>query len=714
MGPSLFGKFRRSSNHNNSTTTSLLRHGTGKDGVEEEGNHNNNSSVLQPDFLEPSTIPSKATKSNHKNNPQHRLHGVAYQSMGDGGSSVASTTVGGGDGGRHSPETTESNTSAEDEYSESYEDHTDYILQFEPRQTAEAKNTTIKISTNDNPTEEAQQRQLQQKRLQAWVEYQKEKKAAAAETAAAATEQAKNSNQNNNQTTTHASSSSTDSSQTVQFNVRENPDLWSNYLPSVKEEGSFETEDGSTNSDTESNPKQSVLKSSTAAGTLPASSSSPKHNQMMLAMRGLVMKQQQALAEMSDENQMYRQELQECRKLLTLAKEAYTKQKKQLETLSLEKESCDAEVTWLREEVKTLRGEIHKYQNKTTWSSSKSAEEVEERLRRAQAQTPPRRRREQSEMKVVASPSRSRVAPQSPMSTSQTNKAQSVTKPMVSPRSSTTPKSEMSSPENKTHPLEKKVTSSVHSFAPSPKKNIQTTETFVTSPHSTAPKSPRATKPVDRAVSPVPVSSPMISPIQSPKRDWSLKSMLPSIDYLTDEEESDNDAVKDVQQFRASLTGAGVSVKELQERLEKSVSQGKGHVDQRDDASSSTRSPRMRLGNNKESPRYPDDEVRDEAQQARSAAAPPSSTFFQENNHLKSNLRSPRATSPQPMYLKPTHRIPSNTSFSETSSSSEISSQQRAEVTLFKNRLDAIQKKREQRRRIEATAGSRSSRVSFT
>lgn len=500
-------------------------------------------------------------------------------------------------GGRKSPESTESSTSGTSSHGDGEEednfatrDQAHYVLQFEPKLQESG-------STQENsPSDDTDRLQLRMERLQAWMEQQKRAGSSG-------------SLQLNN--------GSFDANVSQSIAIRNRAHMWSTNLPVVTEERSFEMEDSSSIASGTQSLKDEVETPKNNGRTF----SSPERNEMLLAMRQLVLKQQAALSEMAEENKHYRRDLQECRKLLQLAKEAYTKQQRQVDSFMVEKESTEAEVLWLREEVKTLRAEIYKHQEeeaKATWTSTKSSEEVEERLRKARAETPERRRKQE----------------------------------------------------------------------------------------------------INPAPSPIP--SPIQSPVASPPRDWKLKSMLPEMNYLSDEAESDDELMKEFQDIRATLTSTGISANTIGDKLrEHQIAD-----ESRDDGKLS---PSMWQDENSN---CPDDESREVAR----SRSPPVQARKSQQESIESDQwarsRSPVQTrNPQDMRRSrqlqrssnsPAPREPSRTpsevsvSSSNVSSSSALSQRSREEVALFKSRLGAIQKKREQRKQIEENVGSRSGRVRFT
>ena len=500
--------------------------------------------------------------------------GTSYEPIGNSSHSTYSS-------GRKSPESTESSTSGSSSHDdEEYEDKlsenrpSPYILQFEPQLEEVSK------EDNNEALEEGNRQQLRMDRLQAWMDQQQK-------------------GGSNCQSPQGSSNGSQQPSPA--FSIRNRAYLWSTNLPVVTEERSFEVEDSSI----ASGPS---LKEEGGEQTRNVRSySSPERNEMLLAMRQLVLKQQAALSEMAEENRHYRLELHECRQLLQLAKEAYTKKHRQMENFMVEKESADAEVLWLREEVKTLRDEIGKHQEaRKTWASSKSSEEVEERLRKARAETPERRK--SSQMNNLATP------------------------------------------------------------APSP------------------------------------IKSPVQSPIVSPARGkWKLKSILPEMNYLSDEADSDEDELmKEFRDLQTTLEGAGISSRDVEQRL-LMQRMATATAESRDDGNLSPQ-----MWQQDEDVKAPDDEMREWA----GSRSPPISSKRSEETGDKSKQQPPNQSTQRDRSRTPSEISAASSSVSATSS--VASQRSREEVALFKTRLDAIQKKREQRKHIEENVGSRSGRVRFT
>ena len=129
-------------------------------------------------------------------------------------------------------------------------------------------------------------------------------------------------------------------------------DLWAGPLPAVsEEERSYDTEpshqqEAKNSSYSSTEKKQESLKQET-------SYSSPEKAQILEAMRALVLKQQTALTELAAENAKARRELGKAREDLESLRDERAKQKTIVDQLTLEKEMLEAEVVWLKEEVKT-------------------------------------------------------------------------------------------------------------------------------------------------------------------------------------------------------------------------------------------------------------------------------------------------------------------------------------------------------------------------
>jgi hypothetical protein len=349
---------------------------------------------------------------------------------------------------------------------------------------------------------------------------------------------------------------------------------------------------------------------------------------MLLAMRQLVLKQQSALTEMAEENRTHRRELQECRQLLQVAKQTYTRQQRRLEAFTVEKDSADAEVLWLREEVKTLRTEIQKQQQeakKPTWTADKVAEEVEDAPRQVRSETPEAKR-----------------------------------------------------------------------------------EQFQTPPRRHEPLFTEAT--------------PAPSPVTSPAQTWRFKNILPEVKDSASE--SDDELVKEFRSLRQTLKGAGISTEAAE--LQLLERQRKARImpdvrESRDEQPSGPSNVGQQHHTRVESPGMPDDELRDwnrsrsplRPATKRPTTQPPEqattghvrqSPFRKLDSSSWRQREAPRALS----------EVSAGSCSSISAASSMVSQRSREEVALFKNRLEAIQKKREHRKQIEETVGSRSGRVRFT
>jgi hypothetical protein len=74
-------------------------------------------------------------------------------------------------------------------------------------------------------------------------------------------------------------------------------------------------------------------------------------------MRALILKQQAALKEMSQQNCHYRKKIGEYQNMLIQMRQEQLEKQERIDHLTLEKEGIDAEVQWLREEVRLLRKE---------------------------------------------------------------------------------------------------------------------------------------------------------------------------------------------------------------------------------------------------------------------------------------------------------------------------------------------------------------------
>jgi hypothetical protein len=536
--------------------------------------------------------------------------GLSYESI-DGSSTYS--------GGRKSPESTESSTSTNSSQGEDgldddqFQSPESFVLQFEPRQQPPANKTPSK--EEPLPTDESSDRQqLRMNRLQSWVAQQQD--------------DCDVGSSSNRQSPPAATPS-------AGFIIRNKANIWSTNLPVVTEESSFEMEDSSQASGgaAGTNAKEG---SQRAEGAQPLknvrSYSSPEKNEMLLAMRQLVLKQQSALTEMAEENCTHRSELQECRQLLELAKQTCTRQQRRMEAFTVEKDSADAEVLWLREEVKTLRTEIQKQQQpeakKKPWTLDKSAEQVEDSTRLARSETPEARRGQ---------------------------------------------------------------------FQTPPRRH----ESLVTE------------------------ATPAPSPVTSPAQTWRFKNILPEVKDSSSE--SDDELVKEFRSLRQTLKGAGISTEaaELQlrerQRRARAMPDVRESRDEQPDAPSNMAQQHHHHHTRVGSPGMPEDELR-EWNRSRSPLRPttqrPTTQAPQQittDRGGQSPFRKLDSSSWRPREApRALSEVSAGSSSSMSAASSMVSQRSREEVALFKNRLEAIQKKREHRKQIEETVGSRSGRVRFT
>jgi len=79
---------------------------------------------------------------------------------------------------------------------------------------------------------------------------------------------------------------------------------------------------------------------------------SPERNEMLAAMRSLVLKQQAALKEMVNENAKYRSKLSNYQSAMIKMKQKQTESEAMISQLRLEKEALENDARWLREEIK--------------------------------------------------------------------------------------------------------------------------------------------------------------------------------------------------------------------------------------------------------------------------------------------------------------------------------------------------------------------------
>lgn len=136
------------------------------------------------------------------------------------------------------------------------------------------------------------------------------------------------------------------------------PTPWSSSLPAVTEEAS------SLGSEEHSHHEAMKMKKDTAesreATSRPTPSarnphhSSPERNEMLAAMRSLVLKQQAALKEMVKENAKYRSKLCDFQSSIIKMRQKQVESEAKIKQLTLEKEAFKNEVQWLRDEIKTV------------------------------------------------------------------------------------------------------------------------------------------------------------------------------------------------------------------------------------------------------------------------------------------------------------------------------------------------------------------------
>jgi len=134
---------------------------------------------------------------------------------------------------------------------------------------------------------------------------------------------------------------------------------WSSSLPVVTEESSVDdmSQQSSVHNkdDTSGCPTPSSM-SSTASSNKNNKHTSPERNEMLNAMRALVLKQQAALREMVQENAHYRSKLGEYQSLLIKMRQEQVAKDGVINQLTLEREAFEAEAMFLREEIKAIGG----------------------------------------------------------------------------------------------------------------------------------------------------------------------------------------------------------------------------------------------------------------------------------------------------------------------------------------------------------------------
>jgi len=119
-------------------------------------------------------------------------------------------------------------------------------------------------------------------------------------------------------------------------------------LAPVTEERSFELEDKSQAS--QSQASRDAAEKSISGATEPAEKSDK-----VAAMRKLVIKQQKALQELSEQNSQYRREVGESKSKLSKMQKESSRQQARIDKLVIDKEALLSECVWLREEMKVLR-----------------------------------------------------------------------------------------------------------------------------------------------------------------------------------------------------------------------------------------------------------------------------------------------------------------------------------------------------------------------
>lgn len=136
------------------------------------------------------------------------------------------------------------------------------------------------------------------------------------------------------------------------------PTPWLSSLPAVTEEpSSFDTEEQSHQSgkmEVHGPPAMQISPRKAAA----PKHTSPEKNEMLTAMRSLVLKQQEALRELSHENQHYRTKLGEYQNMLIKMKQDQAATDSVVNQLKLEKEAFEAEAMWLREEIRAVKAHV--------------------------------------------------------------------------------------------------------------------------------------------------------------------------------------------------------------------------------------------------------------------------------------------------------------------------------------------------------------------
>jgi hypothetical protein len=169
---------------------------------------------------------------------------------------------------------------------------------------------------------------------------------------------------NNAETTTASTSSSTTTAaprtqrqQMVQPLVFPRNGLWSTPLSAVTEEtSSVETEE--TPRDKEPASMASALNASSSSSSKANKFTSPEKEEMLEAMRTLVLKQQAALKELSKENSHFRKKMEEYQNMLIKMKRVSAEKEGRISAMQLEKEAIETESMYLRGQVESLKARL--------------------------------------------------------------------------------------------------------------------------------------------------------------------------------------------------------------------------------------------------------------------------------------------------------------------------------------------------------------------
>lgn len=133
--------------------------------------------------------------------------------------------------------------------------------------------------------------------------------------------------------------------------------LWSTPLSAVTEEtSSVETEE--TPRDREPAPVSTGALNASSSSSSKAKFTSPEKDEMLEAMRTLVLKQQAALKELSKENSHFRKKMEEYQNMLIKMKRVGAEKEGRISAMQLEKEAVETECMYLRGQVESLNARL--------------------------------------------------------------------------------------------------------------------------------------------------------------------------------------------------------------------------------------------------------------------------------------------------------------------------------------------------------------------